>query len=93
MKALYTQDGGQVTLDVIGKVKDGKVDLGRGKDILVAGVPVAEDGALGSCKLIEDEDPKAAPKAAAKTAESLKGKPEPAEQSDTAGEAAEQAAK
>ena len=67
MKALYYQEGGHITLDVIGKVKDGKADLGRGKDVLVAGVLVAEDAKPGTCTILEDEDPKAALKANAKS--------------------------
>lgn len=68
MKAQYLQPTGTVVLDVIGKPKAGLADLGRGQDILVKGVPVSTEPKMGSCFLIEEEDPKAALKAAAKAA-------------------------
>lgn len=103
MNAKYHQADGSVTLEVIGRVKDGKADLGKGKDIYVAAVPVVEDGSQpGTCVLIEEDDPKAALKAAAKAAhqkasaaakaaDAAKGKPEHEELVKAAEDAAETA--
>lgn len=58
MKAQYLQPTGTVVLDVIGKPKAGLADLGRGRDVLVKGVPISKEPKMGSCLLIEEEDPK-----------------------------------
>lgn len=65
MKALYHQPGGSIQLDVIGKPKDGKADLGRDKVVLVGGVVISDTGTHGTCQLQDDVDPKAEQKAAA----------------------------
>lgn len=109
MKAFYHQIGGSVTLEVIGKPAAGKADLGKEKQVLVAGVTISKTGEAGTCTLIEDEDPKAALKAAAKAAFTAKGKDgheslvkvaseaseasEAAKAADTEADSAEEAAK
>lgn len=87
MKAIYYQPG-PVQLDVIGKPKDGCADLGRGKDILVKGVPIDDSKAAGTCKLVEEPKVKAA-----KTEEPAKNEDSSEEEGKAAEEAAEQAAK
>lgn len=67
MKALYHQISGSVELEVIGKPKDGKADLGKDKVVMVGGCLISKEPALGTCTLIKDEidaDLKAAAKAA-----------------------------
>lgn len=64
MKALYHQPGGSIQLDVIGKPKDGKADLGRDKVVLVGGVVISDSAVHGTCQLQDDADPKAEQKAA-----------------------------
>lgn len=78
MKAQYLQPTGTVVLDVIDKPKSGLADLGRGRDILVKGVPVSTELKMGSCLLLEEEDPK-------KTAD----EPKPEEGASKAGQPAE----
>jgi hypothetical protein len=53
-QANYHQAGGDIVLDVIGKPKGGKVDLGRDKEVIVAGVPVSDEDTPGTCTLIEE---------------------------------------
>jgi hypothetical protein len=73
MKALYHQSTGPLELDVLGKVEGDKADLGREGKVLVAGCPVAEGNAVGTCTLIkppakgkkEGKQPTAEEKAAA----------------------------
>lgn len=70
MKANYHQVGGSIELDVIGKIKDGKCDLGRGKDVLVQAVTIAkpETAEHGTCTLLDDGK-EAADEAAKKAAD------------------------
>jgi hypothetical protein len=52
--ATYHQATGSITLEVIGKPKAGKVDLGRDKEVLVSGVSLSDDPIAGTCTLIDE---------------------------------------
>ena len=57
-KAVYHQhEGPGVELEVLATGK-GTVDLGRDKEVLVRGAPVAESAKIGHAVLIEEEAPK-----------------------------------
>jgi hypothetical protein len=59
-QAQYHQASGSILLDVIGKPKGGKADLGRDKEVLVSGVTISDEATLGTCTLVEEpkKDPK-----------------------------------
>ena len=65
-KANYHQASGPVLLDIIGKAKGGKVDLGQDKEVIVSGVTISEEPVIGTCTLVE-ESKKEAPKSGAES--------------------------
>ena len=88
MKAIYHQDAStQVTLDVLDKPANGKVSLGRAKEVLVTGCPISKDGAPGTCTLIgepKDDAKKAAAALRLKAAAAAKAAVEAAKAADAA---------